>query len=121
MAQRKQKSIDIELDRAAKRDLAYSGLQCAMKQVERIAMKPAVVIDDFQIFANFIASELRKIKDPTYAQATQRQLQKLLLQRMEEEPVYISAYISGGLNTNYFVFTFLISHTDNPTCGIRDS
>lgn len=94
MAQRKQRSNDIELDRAAKRELAYSGLQCAMKQIERIAMKPAVV-DDFQTFANFIASELRKIKDPAYAQATQRQLQKVLLQRMEEEPVHISAYFPG--------------------------
>lgn len=51
--------------------------------------------DDFKIFATFVASELRKIKDPAYAQATQRQMLKLLLERMENEPEIASAHCSS--------------------------
>lgn len=47
---------------------------------------PSQPADDFKIFATFVATELRKIKDPAYAQATQRQMLKLLLERMENEP-----------------------------------
>lgn len=75
-----------ELDAAAKykeKEVAFAGLECAIKQLQH----PPQRTDDFQIFANYIASELRKIKIPAYAQATQRELIKLLLDRMENEPV----------------------------------
>lgn len=63
-------------------ELVSAGFECAMKRLQQQSQP----VDDFHIFASFVASELRKIKDPAYAQTTQRKLQKLLLQCMENEP-----------------------------------
>lgn len=72
--------------KSKEREIAMAGIQCAMKQLEK-CKTPSSVNDDFHTFGMFIASELRSLKDLAYAKASQRKLNKVLLDIMEDEPV----------------------------------
>lgn len=68
------------------REIALAGIECAMERLKQ-CNRPSQPIDDFEIFAKFIATQLRSLKDPEYAKTTQRKLQRVLLQCMDDEPV----------------------------------
>lgn len=63
-------------------EVLISGMKCAMDRLQQ--KKPP---DDIQIFGNFLISQLRKIKTPSYREETQRRLLQLLWNRIDTEPV----------------------------------
>lgn len=65
------------------RELALAGIERAMEHLQQ----PTTRGDEFHTFGMYVASELRSIKDTAYAKAGQRQLNKVLLEIMEKEPV----------------------------------
>lgn len=66
------------------KQVALAGIEYAM---ERLKKQPPATADEFHVFGMYVASELRSLKDPAYAKASQRKLNKLLLDIMENAPV----------------------------------
>lgn len=76
------------------KEIALAGIECAMERLK----KPPPATDEFYVFGTYVASELRSLKDPAYAKASQRKLNRLLLDIMENAPVLNLPY--------YFIYSF---------------
>lgn len=75
-------NVEEEFANKERDEALISGMKCAMERLQQ--KKPS---DDVQTFGNFLVAELRKIRSPTYREATQRQLLQLLWDRIDQEPV----------------------------------
>lgn len=99
---RKRRSIAYTPDPEAEfkkkeREVVFKTIESAMERLNALP-SPNKIEDDFDLFGKFVASELRSLKDPVYAKSGQRQLNKLLLNIMENEPVQSISF----LYVNYF-------------------
>lgn len=82
---------------------------------EKINQEPAS--DEFQIFGNFIASELRKIPDINNARRIQRKMLRVLLDYMDEmdaQPQQVINYVDEmGNPISSAIFERILSQDQN--------
>lgn len=58
------------------KSIALQGMERALKKMDEV--------DSYQVFGNFVAEELRKIKDPAMANKVQRKLTRVLMDCLDE-------------------------------------
>lgn len=94
------------------RQIAIKAMNTAM---EIINQEPAS--DEFQVFGNFIASELRKIPDINNARRIQRKMQRVLLDYMDEmdaQPQQVINYVDEmGNPISSAIFERILSQDQN--------
>lgn len=73
--------------------------------------QPEQAPDDIQTFANYLVSDLRKIKSDEYRESVQRQLLKLAWNLIDQQPV-IMLHTLEIRNTFYNVFVFSLSQRE---------
>lgn len=73
--------------------VALAGIECALSKLSQ-CQPTNTSADDFHVFAMYVATELRSLKNVAYAKAGQRKLTKLLMEIMDNEPVKPNLYLN---------------------------
>lgn len=84
------------------KEIALAGIECAMERLK----KPPPATDEFHVFGMYVASELRSLKDPVYAKASQRKMNRLLLDIMDSATVLdlLCCFIHSFTDINYYQY-----------------
>lgn len=93
------------------RQIAIKAMNAA---IEKINQEPTS--DEFRIFGNFIACELRKIPDINNARRIQRKMQRVMLDEMDAQPQQVINYVDEmGNPINSNIVQRILSQDQNET------